>query len=103
MPQTVELADQVLSTTGILNYVAQSKQKEFIIGTENEIAYELQRKYPDKKFYPVSDLAVCPNMKKNTLEKVLWVLQEMKNEIKVPEDIRAKAYLPIKRMLEIKP
>jgi len=103
MPQTVELADQVLSTTGILNYVAQSKQKEFIIGTENEIAYELQRKYPDKKFYPVSDLAVCPNMKKNTLEKVLWVLQEMKNEIKVPEDIRVKAYLPIKRMLEIKP
>lgn len=103
MPQTVELADQVLSTTGILNYVAQSNKKEFIIGTENEIAYELQRKYPNKKFYPVSDLAVCPNMKKNTLEKVLWVLQEMKNEIKVPEDIRVKAYLPIKRMLEIKP
>ncbi|MDD3053256.1 MAG: quinolinate synthase NadA [Endomicrobiaceae bacterium] len=103
MPQTVELADQVLSTTGILNYVAQSNKKEFIIGTENEIAYELQRKYPDKKFYPVSDLAVCPNMKKNTLEKVLWVLQEMKNEIKVQEDIRIKAYLPIKRMLEIKP
>ncbi|MDD2523442.1 MAG: quinolinate synthase NadA [Endomicrobiaceae bacterium] len=103
MPQTVELADQVLSTTGILNYVAQSNKKEFIIGTENEIAYELQRKYPDKKFYPVSDLAVCSNMKKNTLEKVLWVLQEMKNEIKVQEDIRIKAYLPIKRMLEIKP
>ncbi|MFA7074729.1 MAG: quinolinate synthase NadA [Endomicrobiaceae bacterium] len=103
MPRTVELADYALSTTGILNYVAHSDKKEFIIGTENEIAYELQRKYPDKKFYPLSDLAVCPNMKKNTLEKVLWVLQEMKNEIKVPEDIRVKAYLPIKRMLEIKP
>jgi quinolinate synthase len=38
MPQTIELADPVLSTTGILNYVAQSKQKEFLLGTENEIA-----------------------------------------------------------------
>lgn len=103
MPQTTELADEVLSTTGILNYVAKSDKKEFIIGTENEIAFKLQKDYADKKFYPVSPAAICPNMKKNTLEKVLWTLQEMKNEIKVPENIRQKAFLPIKRMLEVNP
>ena len=45
---------------------------------------------------------MCPNMKKNSLEKVLYVLQEMKNEIKVKTDIADKAIVPIQRMLEIK-
>ena len=101
-PATIDLADEVLSTTGILNYVAKSDKDEFIIGTENEITFMLQRKYPNKKFYTVTDLAVCPNMKKNSLEKVLYVLQEMKNEIKVPQEIGQKAIIPIQRMLEIK-
>mgnify|MGYP001082148008 CR=1 FL=1 len=100
-PETVALADQVLSTTGIMNYVAQSSRNEFIIGTENEITFTLRKKYPDKIFHTVTEIAVCPNMKKNTLEKVLWTLQEMKNEVKVAEEIRVQAYKPIKRMLEI--
>lgn len=100
-PATVDLADEVLSTTGILNYVAKSNKDEFIIGTENEIAFILQRTYPNKKFYPVTDSAVCPDMKKNSLDKILDVLQEMKNEIKVPKEIADKAIVPIQRMLEV--
>ena len=100
-PETVALADEVLSTTGIMNYVKSSGADEFIIGTENEITFVLRRMYPDKIFHTVSDIALCPNMKKNTLEKVLWTLQDMKNEIRVPENIREKAYKPIKRMLDI--
>ncbi|MDD5021540.1 MAG: quinolinate synthase NadA [Endomicrobiaceae bacterium] len=100
-PETVALADHVLSTTGIMNYVAGSGHNEFIIGTENEITFILRKKYPDKIFHTVTDIAVCPNMKKNTLEKVLWTLQEMKNEIKVPEEIRVLAYKPIRKMLDI--
>ena len=69
MPETVDLADEVLSTTGIMNYVAGSSHNEFIIGTENEITFNLRKKYPGKIFHTVTDLAVCPNMKKNTLEK----------------------------------
>ena len=70
---------------------------------ENEITFKLQREYPNKKFYPVTDLAVCPNMKKNSLDKVLNVLKEMTNEIKVPKEIADKAIVPIQRMLEVKP
>ena len=99
--ETAALADEVLSTTGILNYVAKSYHNEFIIGTENEITFKLQRTYPDKKFYTVTDLAVCPNMKKNTLQKVADVLENMTNEVKVPKDIAEKARLPIERMLKI--
>ena len=42
-------------------------------------------------------------MKKNSLDKVLNVLKEMTNEIKVPKEIADKAIVPIQRMLEVKP
>lgn len=100
-PQTVELADEVLSTKGILDFVAKSDRDEFIIGTENEIALMLQKQYPNKKFYFVNELAVCHNMKKISLEKVLDTLREVKNEIKVPKEIADKAIIPIQRMLKI--
>ncbi|MCL2143938.1 MAG: quinolinate synthase NadA [Endomicrobia bacterium] len=100
-PEVVGLADFALSTGGMCKYVRASSKKEFIIGTETGILYKLQKENPDKKFYPVSSLAVCPNMKKITLAKVLDVLDNMKNIVTVPDDIREKAYAPIKRMLEV--
>ena len=101
MPGTVELADKVLSTSGILRNAKESKSKEFIVGTETGIIYRLQKENPDKKFYPATELAVCPNMKKNSIEKVLWALEELKTEIIVPDDIRLKAKKSIDRMIEI--
>ncbi|MCL1971632.1 MAG: quinolinate synthase NadA [Endomicrobia bacterium] len=100
-PEVIELADFALSTGGMCKHALASPKKEFIIGTETGILYKLQKENPDKKFYPVSSLAVCPNMKKITLAKVLDVLANMKNIVGVSEDIREKAYAPIKRMLEI--
>jgi len=65
------------------------------------LVYRLKADNPDKEFYPASERAVCPNMKRTTQEKVLWALEELKEEIKVSEDIRRKAKLAIDRMLEI--
>ena len=48
-------ADYIGSTSGIINYVTASECKEFIIGTENGVIYELKVKNPDKKFYPLND------------------------------------------------
>lgn len=100
-PEVVALADHALSTGGMCKHALASSKKEFIIGTETGILYKLQKENPDKKFYPVSSLAVCPNMKKITLAKVLDVLSEMKNVVTVDENIRANAYIPIKRMLAV--
>ncbi|MGB9612582.1 MAG: quinolinate synthase NadA, partial [Candidatus Margulisiibacteriota bacterium] len=61
----------------------------------------LQKENPGKRFYPATNLAVCPNMKLTTLEKVLWALEEMKTVITVPEEIRIRAKKAIDRMLEI--
>ncbi|MFH1547957.1 MAG: quinolinate synthase NadA [Candidatus Omnitrophota bacterium] len=99
-PDVIALADKVFSTTGMLNYAKETKSKEIIIGTEEGIIYRLDKENPDKKFFPASGRAICENMKKNSLEKVLWSLEEMKYEIKVEEMIRQKARKTIDRMLE---
>jgi len=60
------------------------------------------RKYnPNKIFYPASDKAVCQNMKLINLEKVLWALEEMKHEVKVPEDVRVKALTAVDKMISV--
>jgi len=100
-PEVVSLADHVMSTGAMCKHVKKSAAKDFIIGTENGILYKLKRDNPDKNFYPVSNLTICPNMKKITLAKVVNALSNMKNLVSVPENIREKACCPILKMLKI--
>jgi quinolinate synthase len=100
-PAAIELADQVLSTGGMSRYVAKSPCKEFIIATEVGMLYRLKKDNPGKDFYAASELAVCKNMKRITLEKVLWALENMQFRIKVNERISKKASIAIKRMIEV--
>jgi len=94
-------ADQVLSTGAMCQYAKTSPADEFIIGTEIGILHRLQKENPQKRFYPVSERAECPNMKKITLEKVLWSLERMEYPVTVPQDIREKAYASLKNMLDL--
>ena len=94
------MADEVGSTGKICRYPKEVDAREFIIGTEVGILHRLKKENPDKSFYPVSDKAVCPNMKKITLEKVLWALEDMDCVVKVPEDIAERAKGAIDKMLE---
>lgn len=96
-----KLADYIGSTTGIMKYAKESDAKEFIIVTEKGVVDRLSRDYKDKKFYLVSNKAVCPNMKKNTLDDILHVLKTEENEIFVEEEIAAKAKQAIERMIAI--
>lgn len=100
-PQVLIFADRILSTSGIMKEAGSLGSTEFIIGTEREIVQNLKAKYPDKKFYPVSEKAFCYNMKKITLESILNSLQNMEYEVHVPEHVRAKARKALDRMLEI--
>lgn len=100
-PEVLRLADNILSTTGIVKQVEKSDSREFIIGTEQELLKKLIREYPDKKFYPPSEKARCYNMKKITLESILNSLENMEYEVNVPEHIRAKAKKALNRMIEI--
>ncbi|HET6461404.1 MAG TPA: quinolinate synthase NadA [Syntrophales bacterium] len=99
-PGVTKLADKVLSTEGMMRYARETKTKAFIIGTEIGILHRLKKQNPEKSFYPASELAVCPNMKLTTLEKVLWALEEMHHEVTVPSDIIRKAKSSLQIMLD---
>jgi quinolinate synthase len=100
-PEVIALADEVLSTSGMCRYAGQSGVREVIVGTEAGIIHRLKKENPTKKFFPVFDKAICPNMKLITLEKVLWSLENMTPEVKVPEEIRLEAKAAVDKMLEI--
>jgi len=101
LPEVVAMADAALSTSQMCKFVKESSAKEFIVATEVGLIYRLKQDNPKKEFYPASERAVCPNMKRTTQEKVLWALEELKEEVRVSDDIRKRAKLAIDRMLAI--
>ena len=98
-PDVIALADDALSTSGIIRYAAREDVSELIVGTEVEIIHRLKKENPGKTFVPASKKAVCPNMKKITLDKVLRSLETLTPVVKVPEDIRVRARAAVDRML----
>ena len=100
-PEVARLADAVESTSGMCRFAAESDAAEFLVGTEIGMLYRLQKDNPGKEFYPVSASAVCSNMKRNTLEKVLWSLQDMQHEVTVPPQVAERARGAIEAMVRI--
>jgi quinolinate synthase len=101
--QVAHVADEMLSTGQMLKFVKQSDAKKFIIATELGIIHTLKNENPDKEFIPVAANIICPNMKKTTLEKVLWALEENKNVITVSKEIAIKAKASLDKMLQVLP
>jgi quinolinate synthase len=95
------LADRVLSTEGIIQHARSSPDREFIVGTEVGILHRLQKENPQKSFFPAAAEASCEFMKLNTLEKLLWSLEDLEWRVVVPEEIARKARTAIERMLKI--
>ncbi len=97
----MDLADQVLSTEGMVQYVKRSTSTEFIIATENGLLHRLRTQHPEKRFYPASEHATCHHMQRNTLEKAFMSLVKMQYVVTVDPKIAERAVKPIERMLEI--
>jgi quinolinate synthase len=96
-------ADEILSTSGMLRFARKSGAKHFIVATEKGIIYTLKKQNPEKEFFIATENATCPNMKKITLEKVLWSLEDTEYRIVVSEEIRTKAKAALDRMLAVLP
>ena len=96
-----EAADERLSTGGMCRYARESSAQEIVVGTETGILHRLRKENPEKRFYPVSERLVCPNMKKNTLENLRDSLRDMKTEVTVPDEIAVRARRAIDAMLAI--
>ena len=101
-PEVADKADFVGSTSQIINYARASKASTMIIGTEKGVLHKLQKENPRKVLKLLSPKKlVCQDMKKTRLEDVWAVLNELKNEILIDEDIRKKAALSLDRMLGV--
>ena len=99
--EVLSLSDYIGSTSDIINYAAAVDGDEFIICTENGVAFELENGNKSKRFYFPSPCPNCADMKLNTLDKLLRVLDTEENEVTVSEEVCRKALLPLVRMLEV--
>lgn len=93
------LADFTGSTSEIIEYAQKSAAQEFILGTEPGVLYELEKRCPGKRFYPVTP--VCEDMKRITMEKLLACLREKKYEVIMDKQLMNAARRPLERMLEL--
>jgi quinolinate synthase len=93
------MSDFVGSTSQMSQYVFKSKQKEFIVGTEDNFIFRLKKDNPEKKFYPLNTL--CEGMNEITLEKLKSALEKTEHEVTVKEEVRIKAKIALDKMLMI--
>jgi len=100
-PEVLELADTVVSTSGMIRYAAESNKNAFIVGTETGLLHPIQKANPGKQFFPASEKMICPDMKMITLEDVERCLETMAGAVKVPEDIRIPALTAVERMISL--
>ncbi len=95
------LADKILSTDGIIKHAKASSAKQFIIATETGIIHRLEKENPGKEFFPAASEATCEFMKKITLEKLMWSLEDLQYRVTVPEAVAGKARKALDRMMEL--
>lgn len=100
-PRVVALADYVGSTQGLLNYVKDSSETEFIVGTEKGILHQMEKQTEGKTFHLLTERLNCVNMKKTTLDKVRDSMRDETNQIEIDEDTLTKAARAVNKMLEL--
>lgn len=94
-----EACDKVLSTGGMLKYIAESENDEFVIGTEIDMITRLNSEIPGKKLYPLLEGAICETMKLHTLEKVKNALENESPQIILPPEVCENSLKAIEYML----
>jgi quinolinate synthase len=100
-PEVIDAADFVFSTSGMVRHICTSDRSEFIIGTEPGIIHQIEKRCSGKKAYPLSSEAICVNMKKTGLEKVLRSLESLTPRVIVPDEVAGRARVAIERMLHV--
>ncbi|MBR2558639.1 MAG: quinolinate synthase NadA [Methanobrevibacter sp.] len=93
-------SDHVMSTGGMLRYIAQSDKEEFVLGTEVDMITRINMEVPGKKIYPLLEGAICETMKLHTLEKVRDALINEAPEVTLPRDVAEKSRKAVQHMLD---
>lgn len=97
----LSISDFIGSTADIISFAKSSSASEFIICTEIGVDYKLITDNPNKRFYFPNPHPCCTDMNRNTLERVLSVLEQEDRVVEISEEVRQRALLPLNRMLEL--
>lgn len=95
------ICDKVLSTGGMLKYITESDNEEFIIGTEIDMITRINREIPNKKLHPLLNEAICEPMKLHTLEKIRDCMINESPQVTLPKNIVEKSKKTIEHMLSV--
>lgn len=101
LPDVQNIADYIGSTSQICRYAKTLSASQIIVGTETGIIHRLKKESPNKEFIPAYEGAICPNMKRNTLELIYLALKEERHRVQVPQAIAKKAREALERMFEL--
>jgi len=99
-PSVIDLADEVLSTSGMVSFAKKSDKKRFLIGTEEGLIYRLKKENPEKEFYAAGTAKMCRNMKLTTLNDVYLSLKEERYLIELAGEIIKSAQKALTAMLK---
>ena len=97
----LDLADFVGSTSDLVAYTETSSSQDFIICTEIGVIHEMEKRSLGKSFHAPSVGQVCPDMKLNTVEKIIYALETFEPAVEMDESLRTKGLQPLERMLEL--
>lgn len=98
--ELIDMADEVLSTSGMLSYVKKSDAKQFVVATEQGLVERMKRENPDKELYPAYRPKICSNMKRTSLRDIYASLAEEKYQMEISPDIAKKAVHALDEMLK---
>lgn len=99
-PDVVNASDFSGSTSAMLKYVRDHKAERYLLLTECSMADNVIAEMPGSEILRLCSVR-CPHMAQITLQDTLAALQELRYEVKVPEDVRVRALRSIERMLAL--
>jgi len=99
-PSVIDLADEVLSTSQMVNFAKKSDKKKFLIGTEEGLIYRMKKENSDKEFYSAGTIKICQNMKLTTLNDVYLALKKEQYIIELQEEIINSSKRALEEMLK---
>lgn len=98
-PEVVAESDFTGSTRGIVDWVHEHKPAKAMLVTECSMASNISDELPEVEFAKPCNM--CPYMKKISLEKILYVLHTLDNQVVVDPEVAVKARQSVQRMIDL--
>lgn len=99
-PEVIAESDFSGSTTAMIGQVAKNKDRRVLLLTECSMGDNIIATNPEANILRLCSVR-CPHMNQITLEQTRDALKYMQYQIEIPESVRQRAELAVKRMIAI--